>query len=257
MKKITLVTIGVTGALILTTAATAMAAPSVEKEQAKNDTQTILNSSTAKSAPTELPEKFQDLEFPEGITLPEKEQETEADSRKPFAGSEGSDSDNKKPFVEGSRFKSAFVPKLKPETKPEVEDRVPPEYEGVENIDQLGRPEFSEEGMPEGMREEIVSHRGESEGQRREFGEMPGEFDDQRGESGDEKQFGNETPDNMRGERKESGEKSGFRGESEGQRREFGEMPGEFDDQRGESADQPNFRGESAPDEQSGSEVAL
>ena len=144
MKKISLVTIGVTGALILTTAATALAAPSVEKEQAKNDTQTILNSSTAKSAPTELPEKFQDLEFPEGITLPEKEQETEADSRKPFAGSEGSDSDNKKPFVEGSRFKSAFVPKLKPETKPEVEDRVPPEYEGVENIDQLGRPEFSE-----------------------------------------------------------------------------------------------------------------
>ena len=142
MKKITLVTIGVTGALILTTAATAMAAPSVRKEQAENDTQTILSSSTAKSAPTELPEKFQDLELPEGITLSDNKEETD------LTLPEKPESEDMKPFTEGSGFKSAFVPKLKPETKPEGKDMVPPEFEGIENIDQLGRPEFSEEEMP-------------------------------------------------------------------------------------------------------------
>ena len=77
---------------------------------------------------------------------------------------------------------------------------VPPEFEGIEQIDQLGRPEFSEEGMPEGMREEIDSQRGESEGQRREFGEMPGEFDDQRGESADQPNFrGESAPDEQSG----------------------------------------------------------
>ncbi|MBR3400853.1 MAG: hypothetical protein IKG67_01295 [Parasporobacterium sp.] len=235
MKKISLVTIGVTGALILTTAATALAAPSGGKEQAENDTQTILSSSTAKSAPTELPERLQGLELPEGITLSDNKEETdltppekpEGEDMKPFTESEGSDNDNRKPFTEGSRFKSAFVPKLRPETKPEGEDMVPPEFEGIEQIDQLGRPEFSEEGMPEGMPEDMPENMPEN---------MPGESEgrpDFRGESAHERQFDGEMPEDMQGE---FGGQRDFRGESEGQ---------------------PNFRGESAPDEQFGKEVAL
>ena len=234
MKKISLVTIGVTGALILTTAATALAAPSGGKEQAENDTQTILSSSTAKSAPTELPERLQGLELPEGITLSDNKEETdltppekpEGEDMKPFTESEGSDIDNRKPFTEGSRFKSAFVPKLRPETKPEGEDMVPPEFEGIEHIDQLGRPEFSEEGMPEGMQEDM---QGEFEGQQGESAGRP----DFRGESAHERQFDGEVPVGMQGE--------------------FDGRP----DFNGESEGQPNFRGESAPDEQFGKEVAL
>ena len=242
MKKISLVTIGVTGALILTTAATALAAPSVEKEQAKNDTQTILSSSTAKSAPTELPEKFQGLELPEGITIPDMEKETD------LTLPEKPEGEDMKPFTEGSGFKSSFVPKLKPETKPEGEDMVPPEFEGIENIDQLGRPEFSEEEIPEGMPGESAHGR--------QFGnEMP---EDMPGESAHGRQFGNEMPEGMpesqpdefEGQRDESAGLPDFRGESEGQRREFGEMPGE-------SEGRPDFRGESAPDEQFGSEVTF
>ena len=242
MKKMTLVTIGVTGALILTTAATALAAPSVEKEQAKNDTQTILNSSTAKSAPTELPEKFQGLELPEGITIPDMEKETD------LTLPEKPEGEDMKPFTEGSGFKSSFVPKLKPETKPEGEDMVPPEFEGIENIDQLGRPEISEEGMPEGMP-------GES-GHERQFGnEMP---EGMPGESAHERPFSSEMPEDMpEGQPGEFGEMPDFRGESEGQRSEFGEIPGEFEGQHGESSGRPDFRGESAPDEQFGSEVTF
>ena len=255
MKKITLVTIGVTGALILTTAATAMAAPSVRKEQAENDTQTILSSSTAKSAPTELPEKFQDLELPEGITLSDNKEETD------LTLPEKPESEDMKPFTEGSGFKSAFVPKLKPETKPEGKDMVPPEFEGIENIDQLGRPEFSEEEMPEGMPGGFAHEK--------QFGnEMP---ENMPGESAHERQFGNEMPEGMpEGLPGEFDGMSDFRGESEGQSREIGEMPGESAGQpdfrgesdgqpdfRGESDGRPDFRGESAPDEQFSSEAAL
>ena len=255
MKKITLVTIGVTGALILTTAATAMAAPSVRKEQAENDTQTILSSSTAKSAPTELPEKFQDLELPEGITLSDNKEETD------LTLPEKPESEDMKPFTEGSGFKSAFVPKLKPETKPEGKDMVPPEFEGIENIDQLGRPEFSEEEMPEGMP-------GGSAHEKQFGNEMP---ENMPGESAHERQFGNEMPEGMpEGLPGEFDGMSDFRGESEGQSREIGEMPGESAGQpdfrgesdgqpdfRGESDGRPDFRGESAPDEQFSSEAAL
>jgi len=260
MKKMTLVTIGVTGALILATAATAMAAPSVRKEQTENDTQTILNSSTAKSAPTELPERLRGSELPEGITLPDMEKETDLT---PPEKPEGEDWN---PVNESSGFKSSFVPKLKPETKPEGEDMVPPEFEGIENIDQLGRPEFSEEEIPEGMPGESAHGRqfgnempedmpGESAHGRQFGNEMP---EDMPGESAHGRQFGNEMPEGMpesqpdefEGQRDESAGLPDFRGESEGQRREFGEMPGE-------SEGRPDFRGESAPDEQFGSEVTF
>ena len=55
-------------------------------------------------------------------------------------------------FAEGERPElpegmeaGKYIPKMKPETKPEGEDMVPPEFEGIENIETLGKPEAPED----------------------------------------------------------------------------------------------------------------
>ena len=227
MRKINFATIGLTGAIAVIAAATVFAAPMrdfQESQSIKDSTEIAV--SEEQSSQQEITGELQspakpELQLPDNRELPE---EITDDQKMPEQKQE-----------------HLYIPKFKPDTKPDDEDRIPPEFENIENIDVLGRPEFpadapdyGEEGpdfindRPEWTdRPEMVGQQGEPGqpemiGQQGEPGQQemigqPGEFGREGTSEGDEN-FGSEMPD-FSGENF-GGEMPDFGGESFG-----GEMP--------------------------------
>ena len=209
MKKTKLITIIITGALAAVMTATVFAAQSgtafsdnTAQIPALNNSDSLIARPDADESVPELPElpKFEDeTDRPE---LPGAEN----DADRPELPGSGDDTDrpelpngtiksfmNEKGvfpplFISPENAQSQYIPKLKPETKPEDEDITPPEFEGVENIETLGRPELPEgaEGMPG------ESAPGESEGN-----EAPQGMNEAPGESAPGESEGNEAPQGM------------------------------------------------------------
>ena len=161
MKKT--IAIMITGALVASTAVTAFAAQNSSRRMITMEENTDIAATSSNQDRPELPEgmEISEVERPE---LPEGMEITEGERPELPEGMD-------RPEFSDSMAAGKYIPKLKPETKPDGEDMVPPEFEGIENIETLGKPELPE-GAPETQ-----------------FG----------GESRPNMQFGGEAPEEMNG----------------------------------------------------------
>jgi len=208
MKKT--IAIMITGALVASTAVTAFAAQNSDTKSVPMEENTELAATGMNQDRPELPEgvNFTDGERPE---LPEGVNFT--DGERPELPEGVNFTDGERPELPDNTAAGKYIPKLKPETKPEGEDMVPPEFEGIENIEVLGRPDLLE-GAPDMQRPDM------------QFGGMAPEG--MNGESRPDMQFGGEgAPD-----------------------QQFGGMAPEG--MNGESRPDMQFGGEAAPDQQFG-----
>jgi len=123
----------ITGALVAATTVTAFAAENTQNTARRFITmeETDQTGFTASNTDAERPE------LPEGMVFMEDERPELPEGMEIAEG--------ERPELPEGAEAGQYVPKLKPENKPEGEDMVPPEFEGVEDIETLGRPEISED----------------------------------------------------------------------------------------------------------------